>query len=72
MVVRENFSEELADLYITDLMAITEDLMKSDSAEAALATLGNSKRHETAESRAGRTGHDESDSHKPTTYARQC
>lgn len=72
VVVRENFSEELLDLYLTDLIAIVEGLMASDSPSAHLAMLGSQKRHDTAEGTAGQSGHKEGDAFKPTTYARQC
>lgn len=53
-------------------MEMTESLTKSDSPDAALASLGAGKKHESAEGKAGRSGHEEDGTHKPTTYARQC
>ncbi|KAK9895308.1 glutamate decarboxylase [Cystobasidium minutum MCA 4210] len=72
VVVRENFSEELLDLYLSDLIAITEGLMKSDSSSARLAMLGSKKRHESTEAAAGHSGHKEGDAIKTHTYSRQC
>lgn len=72
VVVRENFSEELVDLYLTDLIAITEGLMNTDSSSARLAMLGDKKRHDNPEAAAGHSGHKDGEASKPTTYARQC
>jgi len=72
VVVRENMSEELIDLYLSDLLSVTEDLTKADSPARGLATLGRGKYNQSAELKAGSSGHEEGDAHKPTTYARQC
>lgn len=88
-------SEELIDLYLSDLLvssaschvqhslppadqhrlrtqSVTEDLTKADSPARGLATLGRGKYNQSAELKAGSSGHEEGDAHKPTTYARQC
>ena len=72
VVVRENFSDELLDLYLTDLIAIVEGLMTTDSPSARLAMLGSKRHHDTAEGAAGHSGHKEGEAVKPTGYARQC
>ena len=72
VVVRENMSEDLIDLYITDLMSITEDLMKSDTPARTLASLSFSNAHRTSEAAASTSGHAEGEATKATGYSRQC
>ena len=56
----------------TRTQSVTEDLTKEDSPARGLATLGRGKYNQSAELKAGSSGHEKGEAHKPTTYARQC
>ncbi|EJD02107.1 glutamate decarboxylase [Fomitiporia mediterranea MF3/22] len=69
VVVRENFSEALVDRLVTDIIELTEGLMKDDSPVHALSTLGAT--HSSA--RRGNGKLDEDSGPKSSgTYAKQC
>jgi len=70
VVVRENMSETLLDRLVADIVEITEDLAKSDSALHSLASLGT-KAANSARKHEGRMD-DGSGSQSSGTYAKQC
>ncbi|EJD02106.1 glutamate decarboxylase [Fomitiporia mediterranea MF3/22] len=69
VVVRENFSEVLVDRLVTDIIEITEGLIKEGSAMRALAAFGST--HSSARRGNGKL-EEGSGSESSGTYAKQC
>src|ERR1700761_1808242 len=72
VVVRENMTEVLIDQLVTDLMEITEELMKADSPVHALNALGHGHASSSkTEHKHGKLEKGEG-SASSGTYAKQC